>query len=172
MPWRGNWPDSSGRLGEDNRHINRSTPILRAFAAGTGTRADEGEPSAQLGDQSPRRTRVLRTRQLPTDHCHAVRTETRAYQHDHRRDPLAPSRRKRRCENKERKNRPRKLHLIGQPISAVGPPALLWAAVNFNLVNRRSGSASLDNPFHILTAKPGFGPKDLHQVNRQSKTYY
>ena len=90
MPWRGNWPDSSGRLGEDNRHINRSTPILRAFAAGTGTRADEGEPSAQLGDKSPRRTRVLRTRQLPTDHCHAVRTITRAYQHDHRRDPLVP----------------------------------------------------------------------------------
>ena len=63
---------------------------LPPFAAGTGTRADEGEPSAQLGDKSPRRTRVLRTRQLPTDHCHAVRNITRAYQHDHRRDPLVP----------------------------------------------------------------------------------
>jgi hypothetical protein len=68
--------------------IKRPTPHSRAFAAGTGTRADEGEPSAQLGGKSSRRTRVLRTRQLPTDHCHAVRTETREYQHDHRRDPL------------------------------------------------------------------------------------
>ena len=110
-PWRGNWRTSSGRGARQFPTKPDQPPIQGLLRRERGRGPMKENPRRSLAISPPGRIRVLRTRQLPTDHCHAVRSITRAYQHDHRRDPLVPVPPQEEVRNNERKTQTPKFTL-------------------------------------------------------------